>query len=137
MYSVHRRRVLEHTHGLRPVLNGESDAVGGAQPARPYVHVAECLANRGIPRANEKPHPRGCLPARAACAQPPSRTVPAPLHGLIQAAPLDTAQVACYTSALFYYLDKFEWSAHPPAARALGPKAARARATHGPSIAVH
>jgi glycosyltransferase involved in cell wall biosynthesis len=123
MYSLHRRRVLERTHGLRPVLNGDQMLSAELSLLGPYVHVAECLANRGIPRGNEK----GILELLRPPGHPPLSPHPEQylrlLHQLIQAAPLDGAQkLACYTAALLYYLDKFEWSRIRPVRALLGQK---------------
>jgi glycosyltransferase involved in cell wall biosynthesis len=123
MYSLHRRRVLEHTRGLLPVLNGDQMLSAELSLLGPYVHVPECLANRGIPRTTEE----GVLELLRPPGYPPLNRHPEQylriLHEFIQAAPLDAPQkLACYTSALFYYFGKFEWSRIRPLRALLGKK---------------
>jgi glycosyltransferase involved in cell wall biosynthesis len=110
IYSLHRRRALEHTRGLRPIFNGDQLLAAELSLLGPYAHIPECLANRGIPRANEL----RVLELLRPPGHPPLTRQPEQywklFHELIQAAPLDTRErLACYGSVLRYYLDKFEW----------------------------
>jgi glycosyltransferase involved in cell wall biosynthesis len=121
MYSLHRRRALERTRGLRPVFNGDQMLAAELSLLGPYVHIPECLANRGIPRANEL----GVLELLRPPGHPPLTRRPEQylktLHQLIQAAPLEPRErLACYGSVLLYYLDKFEWVRIRPLRAALG-----------------
>ena len=123
MYSMHRRRALEHTRGLRPISNGDQMLAAELALLGPYVHVPECLANRGIPRPGEARILELLRPPGAAPLSPhPEQYVPL-LHELIQAAPLSPAQKAyCYLGVAHYYLDKFEWTRIRPIRAVIGKK---------------
>jgi glycosyltransferase involved in cell wall biosynthesis len=121
MYSMHRRRVLEHARGLRPILNGDQMLAAELSLLGPYVHVPECLANRGIPRANEARILEILRPPGHPPLNPHPEQYLRVFHELIQAAPLQPAQkLACYGAAILYYLDKFEWSRIRPLRALLG-----------------
>lgn len=126
IYSLHRRRALEHTRGLRPIFNGDQLLAAELSLLGPYVHIPECLANRGIPRADEL----RVLELLRPPGHPPLTRQPEQywklFHELIQAAPLDTGErLACYGSVLLYYLDKFEWVRIRPLRAVLGERLRR------------
>jgi hypothetical protein len=109
MYSMHRRRVLERTRGLRPILNGDQMLAVELSLLGPYVHIPECLAHRGIPKAT-----RGAV---LALLRPPGSPPVNPdpeqflwrLHELIQSAAFTPAQQAqAYRAVLGYYFAEFE-----------------------------
>jgi hypothetical protein len=109
MYSMHRRRVLERTRGLRPILNGDQMLAVELSLLGPYVHVPECLAHRGIPRASRS--------AVLELLRPPGRgpVNPAPeqflcvLHELLGSAAIGLPQkLAAYPAIVRYYLEEFE-----------------------------
>lgn len=109
MYSMHRRAVLERTHGLRPILNGDQMLAVELSLLGPYVHVPECLANRGQPKANRESVLRLLTPP----GEPPIDAKPEQflriLHDLIRDAPMTPAQKAsAYRAVLVYYLEEFE-----------------------------
>lgn len=109
MYSMHRRRVLERTRGLRPVLNGDQMLAAELSLLGPYVHVAECLANRGKPQATRE----AVLKLLRSPNQPPLDPNPEQflrlLGEMIHDTPLSLVQrAACYQAALGYYLQEFE-----------------------------
>jgi len=123
MYSMHRRRVLERTHGLRPILNGDQMLAAELSLLGPYVHVPECLANRGIPRATRK----GVLKLLQPPGQPPVNPQPeqfvSVLHELVQASAMTPREkLVCYRAILLYYWEEFETARIRPIRVVIGQK---------------
>ncbi len=109
MYAMHRRRVLEQTRGLRPILNGDQMLAVELSLLGPYVHVEECLAHRGQPKATRE----GVIKLLSPPGQPEIDSSPEQflgiLHDLIQTAALTPAQkLYCYRAVLIYYWEEFE-----------------------------
>ncbi|MEY2934939.1 MAG: hypothetical protein RL033_5688 [Pseudomonadota bacterium] len=123
MYSMHRRRALEHTRGLRPVLNGDQMLAAELALLGPYVHVSECLAHRGIPRPGEARILQLLRPPGAPPLNPHPEQYLSLLHDLVQSAPLSAGQkLYCYRGIALFYLDKFEWIRIRPIRASIGLK---------------
>jgi glycosyltransferase involved in cell wall biosynthesis len=109
MYSMHRRAVLERTHRLRPILNGDQMLAAELSLLGPYVHVSECLANRGQPKATRQQVLKLLAPPGHPPIDPNPEQFLRILHELIQAAPLTPGQkLAAYRGVLLYYWEEFE-----------------------------
>lgn len=109
MYSMHRRRALERTRRLRPILNGDQMLAAELSLLGPYVHVPECLANRGRPKGTRA----SVLNLLRPPGQPPVDPNPEQflrvLHEMIQEAPLSPSEkLQCYQGVLLYYWEEFE-----------------------------
>jgi hypothetical protein len=123
MYSLHRRAALERTHGLRPILNGDQMLAAELSLLGPYVHVPECLANRGQPKATRDGVLRLLTPPGHAPVDPNPEQFLAILHRLIQAAALTPAQkLYCYRAVLLYYWEEFETARIRPLRVVVGKK---------------
>jgi glycosyltransferase involved in cell wall biosynthesis len=123
MYSMHRRRALEHTYGLRPILNGDQMLAAELSLLGPYVHVPECLAHRGQPRATRAAVLRLLTPPGEPPVDPNPEQFLRVLHDLIQSAPLEPSEkLYCYRAVLEYYWEEFETSRIRPLRMVLGKK---------------
>lgn len=109
MYSMHRRKVLERTHRLRPILNGDQMLAAELSLLGPYVHVPECLANRGRPKATRASVLKLLRPPDHPPVDPKPEQFLRVLHEMIQEAPLSPGEkLRCYRAVLLYYWDEFE-----------------------------
>jgi hypothetical protein len=105
------------------MLNGDQMLSAELSLLGPYVHVAECLASRGMPRTDEKRILELLRPPGQPALERHPEQYLLVLHEMIQSAALTAPQkLACYGSALGYYLAKFEWSRIRPLRATLGPK---------------
>jgi len=123
MYSMHRRAVLERTHGLRPILNGDQMLAAEISLFGPYVHLPEVLANRGQPKGSRDDVLRLITPPGQPRINPsPEQFLPV-LHQMIQDAAMTRGQkLYCYRAVLRYYLEEFETSRIIPLRMRLGKK---------------
>lgn len=123
MYSMHRRKVLERTHGLRPILNGDQMLAAELSLLGPYVHVPECLANRGQPKATRAAVLRLLTPPGSPPVDPNPEQFLGLLHELIQDAALTSSEkLMCYGAVLLYYWEEFETVRIRPVRIVLGQK---------------
>jgi glycosyltransferase involved in cell wall biosynthesis len=123
MYTMHRRRVLEHTRGLRAILNGDQMLAAELSLLGPYTHVPECLAHRGIPRANRARVLEILRPPGQPPLDPnPEQFVRVLLELVRNAALSPRHKLHCCRAILFYYLGEFETARIRPLRVVLGQK---------------